>query len=93
MKLKHTPGVSRWKYESRKRLVPPEVVLVLPTQMRRLYDYYMLASSRNDCMLGVRIKYEDYFRCEDVMWLYFEELYQLYHQDALDISFISTWLL
>jgi hypothetical protein len=87
------PGVARWKYKFRKSLVPPTVVLVLPTQMRRLHDYYMLASSRDDCMLGVRIKDEDYFHGEDVMWLYFEELYQLYHQDALDISFVSTWLL
>jgi hypothetical protein len=44
-------------------------------------------------MLGVRIKDEDNFRGEDVMWLYFEELYQLYHRDALDITFITTWLL
>jgi hypothetical protein len=62
-------------------------------QMRRLHNYYMLTSSHNDSMLGVRIKDEDYFCGEDVMWLYFEELYQLYHQDALDISFVSTWLL
>jgi hypothetical protein len=87
------PGVARWKYEFRNSLVPLKVVHVLPTQMRKLHDYYMLASSRNNCMLGVRIKDEDYFRGEDVMWLYFEELYQLYHQDVLDISFISTWLL
>jgi hypothetical protein len=84
------PIVARWKYKFRKSLVPPEVVLVLPTQMCRLHDYYMLVSSRNDCMLGARIKDEDYFRGENVMWLYFEELYQLYHQDALNISFIST---
>jgi hypothetical protein len=65
-------------------------MLVLPTQMRRLHNYYMLASSHNDCMLGVWIKDEDYFYGEDAMWLYFKELYQLYHQDALDISFVST---
>jgi hypothetical protein len=87
------PRVARWKYELRKSLVPSEVMLVLPTQMHRLHDYYMLASSRNDYMLGVRIKDEDYFPDEDVMWLYYEELYQLYHQGALDISFINTWLL
>jgi hypothetical protein len=53
------PVVARWKYEFRKSLVPLEVVLVLLTQMRWLHDYYMLASSRNDRMLGVRIKDED----------------------------------
>jgi hypothetical protein len=87
------PAVARWKYEFCKSLVPPKVVLVLPTQMRRLHDYYMLVSSRYNCMLGVWIKDEDYFHGEDVTWLYFEELYQLYHQDALNINFFSTWLL
>jgi hypothetical protein len=41
----------------------------------------------------IRIKYEDYFHGEDVIWLNFEQLYQLYHHDVLDISFVSTWLL
>jgi hypothetical protein len=84
------PRVARWKYEFRKSLVPPEVMLVLPTQMRRLHDYYMLASSRDDCMLVIRIKDEDYFHGEDVMWLYFEKLYQQYHQDAINIRFFSS---
>ena len=86
-------GVARWKYEFRKSLVTREIVPELPMQMRRLHDYYMLVSSGGDFMLGVKIKDEDYFRGEDVIWLHFEELYQLYHQDALDISFLSTWLL
>jgi hypothetical protein len=41
-------------------------------------------------MLGVEIKDEDYFHGEDAIWLRFEEFYQLYHQDTLDISFMST---
>jgi plasmid maintenance system antidote protein VapI len=44
-------------------------------------------------MLGLQIKDEDYFGDEDAIWLNFEELYQLYHKDALGISFFSTWLL
>jgi hypothetical protein len=84
------PGVARWTYEFGKSLVPNKVMHELPSQMRRLHDYYMLASSHGDIMLGVWIKDEDYFHDEDVIWLNFEELYQLYHQDALDISFVST---
>jgi hypothetical protein len=86
------PRVARWKYEFLKSLVLPEVVLVVPTQMRRLHDYYILASSCKDCMMSVWIKDEDYFRGKDMMWLYFEELYQLYLQNAFDIIFVSTWL-
>jgi hypothetical protein len=87
------PGVAKWNYEFHKSLVPLKVVLVFPTEKRRLHDYYMLASSHNNCMLDVWIKDEDYFHGKEVMWLYFKELYQLYHQDALDISFVSTCLL
>jgi hypothetical protein len=47
------PKVAKWKYEFCKSLVPPKVMPVLPMQMHSLHDYYMLASSRNDCMLGV----------------------------------------
>jgi hypothetical protein len=86
------PGVARWTYKFGKSLVPHEVVPELPTQMCRPHDYCMLASSRGDIMLGVQIKYEDYFHGEDVIWLNFEELYQLCQQDTLDISFVS-WLL
>jgi hypothetical protein len=65
----------------------------LPTQIRKLHDYYMLASSNGMFMMGVTVNDEYYFRGEDAIWLNFEELYQLYHQDALNISFLSTWLL
>jgi hypothetical protein len=85
------PGVARWTYEFGKNLVPHEVMPELPMQMRRLHDYY--ASSRGDIMLGVRIKVEDYFHGEDVIWSNFEKLYQLYYQDAINISFVSTYLL
>jgi hypothetical protein len=87
------PGVAIWKYDFGKSLIPCELVLEFPTQMCRLHDYYMLASSNGVFMMGVRVKDEDYFHGENMIWLHFEESYQLYHQDALDISFISTWLL
>jgi hypothetical protein len=87
------PRVARWKYEFGKSPVPIELVPELPTKMRRLHDYYTLASASGTIMLGVRIKDEDYFHGEHAIWLNFEELYQLYHHDAFDISFINTWLL
>jgi hypothetical protein len=83
-------GVAKWKYEFGKSLTPIALVAETPMQMRRLHDYYMLTSSSGVVMLGVRIKDEDYFHGEDAIWLNFIELYQLYRQDALDISFVST---
>jgi hypothetical protein len=43
-----TEVVVKWKYEVGKSLVPPEVVSVLPTQMRRLHEQYMRAMA--DCI-------------------------------------------
>jgi hypothetical protein len=67
--------VVRWKYEFNKS---------------RLHAYYMLTSSNGVSMMGVRVKDEVYFHGKNAICLHFEELYQLYHQDALDISFVST---
>jgi hypothetical protein len=87
------PGAARWQYEFGKSLIPPELVPKLPSQIRRLHGWYMDAPSRGQVMLGVKISNEDYFCGDDVIWLYFKELYQLYHQYTLNISFISCWLL
>jgi hypothetical protein len=51
--------------------------------MRRLHEWYLDASSHKGLITqGVMIKDEHYFHGEDLIWLRFEELYQLYHQDA-----------
>jgi hypothetical protein len=56
------PGVAGRKYEFGKSLIPNELVPELPTQMPRLHDYCMLASSNGVFMMGVRVKDEDCFR-------------------------------
>ena len=76
-----------------KSLIPPELVHELPMHMRRLHQWYMDASPHGQYMQGVKIRNEDFSHGEDMIWLNFDKLYQLYHQDALDISLISLWLL
>ena len=85
--------VTRWKYEEGKSLVLSEVVPALPTQMQWLHDYYMHAMLNCNFMQGTKFTYEDFFRGEGIIWLNWEEVYQLYHQDALDISIIGLWVL
>jgi len=48
-----------------------------------------------DCnfMQGAKITDEDFFRGEDIIWIDWEEIYQLYRQDSLDISIVTLWLL
>ena len=38
--------VTRWKYKMGTSLVPRDIVAILPTQMRRLHEQYMLAMSQ-----------------------------------------------
>ena len=85
--------VVKWKYELGKSLVCPEVVSMLPTQMRWLHEQYMRAM--HDCifMQGTKIKDEDFFREEAIIWINWEEVYQLFHQEDLDISMVGLWVL
>jgi hypothetical protein len=84
--------VARWPYEEGKSLVPPKVMPELPTQMRRLHQWYMDVVSRGEFMQATKFKDDDLFCGDGVIWLNWEELYQLYHQDYLDIS-LSFWIL
>lgn len=72
---------------------PSQVMRELSTQMRRLHDRYMLAMLSRLFMKGAKFKDEDFFCGEGIRWIDWEEVYQLYHQDALDISMIGLWVL
>ena len=66
---------------------------LLPTQMRRLHDLYMKAMIDCNFMQGAKIGDEDFFREEAIIWIDWEEVYQLYLQDSLDIVMVTLWLL
>jgi len=74
-------------------LSPPEIVPLLPTQMQRLHDLYMKVMSDCNFMQDAKITDEDFFRGEAIIWIDWEEIYQLYYQDSLDISMVVLWLL
>ena len=44
-------------------------------------------------MHGAKFRDDDFLHGESVIWLNWEEVYQLFHQDALNISIVSLWLL
>ena len=70
-----------------------EVVSVLPTQMYKLHEHYMRAMAECNFMQGAMIKDDDFLRGEAILWINWEEIYQLFHQEALDISMVALWVL
>jgi len=81
-----------WKFVLGQPLVRPERVPLLPTQMRRLHEWYMEVTKTGRSMLMVKFKNEHYFR-EGELIIELEELFQLYNQDALDKSIVSCYCL
>ena len=84
--------VVKWKYELGKSLVPPEVVSVLPTQMYKLHQQYMRAMADCNFMQGAKIKDDDFLR-GGIIWINWEEVYQLFRQEDLNISMVGLWVL
>ena len=60
--------------------------------MRILHDWYLQVVKEDRTMIPVKIT-EEHFVGKDEMTIDFEELYQLYKLDALDLSIISTYCL
>ena len=85
--------IARWQFQLGTSLVPLEVVSLMPTKMRRLHDRYMIMMSQCVFISGAKIKDDEFFRGEAIIWINWEEVYQLYHQDALDISLAGLWVL
>jgi hypothetical protein len=83
-----------YRYEYGKPLVRPEEVPHLPTQMQRLHHWYVEACSKEGSnMIMVGIRDEHYFRGKAEMFIEFEELFQLYNQDAINKTIISCYCL
>lgn len=62
--------------------------------MYKFYQWYMEQSAKERLMFALRVKPIDFFgEGEKLLWLEFKKIYEMYHQDALDVSLISTWVL
>ena len=60
-------------------------------RMRELHNWYMKACSEGNVMLTAQIQDGHFHRGMDDVWIEFESLWFLYHQDALDKSLISAF--
>ena len=82
-----------YKYKYGMPLISNDKLPLLQTQMRKLHDWYMQACRESKIFLIVGIKDEHYFRGNEEVNIEFEELFQLFNQDALDKSFMSCYCL
>ena len=86
------PKELAWKYVPGKPLVRPDEEELLPTQMRKLHQWYLREVNAGRESLMVKVKPEHYFHGNDV-WIEFPEIFQLFNQDALDKSLVSCYCL
>nr|ABA94042.1 transposon protein, putative, CACTA, En/Spm sub-class [Oryza sativa Japonica Group] len=83
----------KYMYELGKPLVKPELLQSLPTQMYKFHQLYMEMSATGREMIGARISDTDFLQGDDILWINFKGIYELYQLDALDISIMSCWIL
>nr|AAX96557.1 transposon protein, putative, CACTA, En/Spm sub-class [Oryza sativa Japonica Group]ABA93243.2 transposon protein, putative, CACTA, En/Spm sub-class [Oryza sativa Japonica Group] len=83
----------KYMYELGKPLVKPELVQSLPTQMYKFHQLYMEMSTTSREMIGARITDPDFLQGDDILWINFKGIYEVYQLDALDVSIMSCWIL
>ena len=83
----------KWPFKLTEPLVRPDTVQDLPTRMRELHAWYMKTSNEGREMLGLSFREEHFLRGNGLLWLNFEDVHDLYQQDALDVSLIACWTL
>nr|AAX92859.1 transposon protein, putative, CACTA, En/Spm sub-class [Oryza sativa Japonica Group]ABA92604.1 transposon protein, putative, CACTA, En/Spm sub-class [Oryza sativa Japonica Group] len=83
----------KYKYELGKPLVKPEQLQSLPTQIYKFHQPYVEMSATGREMIGARIRDMDFLQGEDILWINFKGIYELYELDALDVSIMSCWIL
>ena len=61
--------------------------------MYKLHQHYMHAMADCIFMQGAKIKDDDFLWGEAIIWINWKEIYQLFHQEDLDISMVGLWVL
>nr|ABA95792.1 transposon protein, putative, CACTA, En/Spm sub-class [Oryza sativa Japonica Group] len=61
--------------------------------MYKFHQLYMEMSATGREMIGARIRDTDFLQGDDILWINFKGIYELYQLDALDVSIMSCWIL
>ena len=73
-------------------MVGTEKLKQLPTNMRKLHEWYLRVVKGGRIMIVAKVPEEYFFRAEEIH-VEFSELFQLYNFDALDKSLMSCYCL
>ena len=84
----------RWKFKVGEPLVDPVARQGLSTQLRRLHQWYLEHyKSTQNIAFPVRYGEKDFLNGDDFFYVEFSELYQMYHQDPLNVQILKLWCL
>jgi hypothetical protein len=84
----------RWPFQLGKPLVKPELVLKLSPKMYKFHEWYMRQSLKGVHNIAMLAAPEDFAsKGNKVVWLDLKDIYEVYHQDALNTDLIVTWCL
>nr|AAQ56475.1 hypothetical protein OSJNBa0023H09.21 [Oryza sativa Japonica Group] len=62
-------------------------------EMYKFHERYMEMSAKGREMFGARIRNSDFLQGEDVLWIHFKDVFELYPLDTLDVSLLSALIL
>jgi hypothetical protein len=71
----------------------PELLNMLPMRTRELHEWYIRATADGDVMFAARVKDSNLHQGLADVWIKFVSLWFLYHQDALDKSLVSAFVM
>jgi hypothetical protein len=84
----------RWPFQLGKLLIRLELVLKLSPKMYKFIEWYMWQSLKGVHSIAMLAAPKDFAtEGNKVVWLEFEDIYEVYHQDALNTDLIVTWCL
>jgi hypothetical protein len=84
----------RWPFQLGKPLIRPELVLQLSPKMYKFHEWYMWKSLKGVHSIGMLAAPEDFAtNGNKVIWLEFEDIYEVYHQGAMNTDLIVAWCL
>ena len=85
------PGANKKPFKLGEPLMWEELIPMLPTRMCELHAWYLKASASKDVVFCAQVQDRHFHRGMDDIWIEFENLYDLYHQDALDKSLLNIF--
>jgi hypothetical protein len=84
----------RWPFQLGKPLIRPELGLKLSTKMYKFHEWYMRQSLKGVRSIAMLAAPEDFATGGNkVIWLEFKDIYEVYHQAAMNTDLIVAWCL